>query len=65
MSEDDRGRLSVATDTLRALRDDDAAPTAVEYALMLGGVALAVVTMVAALGSRVNELFNSLVARWP
>jgi Flp pilus assembly pilin Flp len=65
MSEDDRGRLSVPTDAFRALRDDDAAPTAVEYALMLGGVALAVVTMVAALGSRVNELFNSLVARWP
>ena len=65
MSGDDRGRRPTLAGALRTLRDDDAAPTAVEYALMLGGIALAIVVTVALLGGAVDRLFSGLVSRWP
>jgi Flp pilus assembly pilin Flp len=65
MSGDDRGGQTTPAGALRTLRDDEAAPTAVEYALMLGGVALAVIVVVAALGNRVDQLFQSLASSWP
>ncbi len=50
---------------LRALQRDDAAPTTVEYALMLGGIAIAIVVAVGVLGGRVRDLFASAESRWP
>jgi Flp pilus assembly pilin Flp len=48
---------------LAALRDDEAAPTAVEYGLMIAGVAAAIFVGVGQLGQAVLQLFTSLT--WP
>jgi Flp pilus assembly pilin Flp len=48
---------------LRALRDDEAAPTAVEYGLMVAGVAAVIFVGVGALGQAVLQLFLGFT--WP
>lgn len=48
---------------LRALRDDEGAPTAVEYGLMVAGIAAVVFVSVGQLGQVVLQLFTSLT--WP
>lgn len=57
-----RGRAGA---TLRALWDDEGAPTAVEYGLMLAGVVAAIFASVVVFGQSVKELFDGFVARWP
>lgn len=57
-----QGRAGAA---LRALWDDDRAPTAVEYGLMIAGVAAAIFAAVVAFGDSVSQLFAGLAAAWP
>jgi len=57
-----RGRAGA---TLRTLWDDEGAPTAVEYGLMLAGVAAAIFASVVVFGQSVMQVFDSFVARWP
>jgi pilus assembly protein Flp/PilA len=46
---------------LRFLADDSAA-TAIEYAMIAAGIAVAIVSVVQGLGSQVNSLFTSVSA---
>ena len=48
----------------RLVRDDSGA-TAVEYALMLGGVAAAIIVMIYVFGTKVNNLYSNTTSRWP
>jgi Flp pilus assembly pilin Flp len=50
---------------LRALWADDAAPTSVEYAIMLSGITVVIAASVLAFGQGVAGLFDELVSRWP
>lgn len=44
---------------LRTFLKDEEAPTAVEYALMVAGIAVAIVAAVFALGDTVKSMFTS------
>jgi pilus assembly protein Flp/PilA len=46
-------------DNLKKLLKDEEAPTAVEYALMVAGIAVAIVTAVYLLGTTVKNMFTS------
>ncbi len=48
-----------AGEKLRALKDESGA-TAVEYALIAAGIALAIVVAVALIGDNLSVLFNSI-----
>jgi Flp pilus assembly pilin Flp len=48
----------------RLLRDDSGA-TAVEYSLILGGIAAAIIVMVYVFGDKVNNLYNNTAHDWP
>jgi pilus assembly protein Flp/PilA len=45
---------------LKKLVKDEEAPTAVEYAIMVAGIAVAVMVMVFTLGTSVNTKFDSV-----
>lgn len=49
---------NAALKTLRRFLVDDSAPTAMEYALLLGAIALVVAGAAYALGGRIAEMFN-------
>ena len=44
---------------------DDSGATAVEYALLLGGVAAAIIVMIYVFGSKVNNLYVPVQSNWP
>jgi pilus assembly protein Flp/PilA len=44
---------------------DEAGATAVEYALMIGGVAAAIIVMIYVFGSKVNNLYSNTATKWP
>jgi pilus assembly protein Flp/PilA len=48
----------------RLIRDDSGA-TAVEYGLILGGIAAVIIVMVWAFGSKVNGLYETTQTKWP
>jgi Flp pilus assembly pilin Flp len=48
----------------RLLRDDSGA-TAVEYSLILGGIAAAIIVMIYVFGDKVNNLYNNTQSKWP
>ncbi len=48
----------------RLVRDDSGA-TAVEYSLLLGGIAAAIIVMIYVFGSKVNNLYNDTTTKWP
>lgn len=50
---------------LRVLWADEAAPTSVEYAIMLSGITAVIFASVVAFGDGVAGLFDELVSRWP
>jgi pilus assembly protein Flp/PilA len=52
-------RFAIAAPVLRFLRDDDGA-TAIEYAMIASGVAVAIAAAIVNLGSTVNGLFTSV-----
>jgi pilus assembly protein Flp/PilA len=49
---------------VRLARDDSGA-TAVEYSLLLGGIAAAIIVMIYVFGSKVNNLYNDTQTKWP
>ena len=48
----------------RWVRDEGGA-TAVEYGLVLGGIAAVIIVVVYAFGGKVNNLYGSFTTRWP
>ena len=44
---------------LRRFAVDEDAPTAVEYAIMVAGIAVVIIAVVFLLGNRVNSTFNA------
>lgn len=51
--------------SLKALLRDDEAPTAVEYALMVGAIAGVIIAVVFLLGGKVNNSFDNVTAHYP
>jgi pilus assembly protein Flp/PilA len=49
---------------IRLSRDDSAA-TAIEYGLIIGGIAAVIIVVVYALGAKVNNLYDSAASKWP
>jgi pilus assembly protein Flp/PilA len=47
-------------DRLKRLVSDDEAPTAVEYAIMVAGVAVVIIAVVFLLGGKVNNVFSNV-----
>ena len=48
----------------RLLRDESGA-TAVEYSLILGGIAAAIIVMLYVFGDKVNNLYSNTQSQWP
>jgi pilus assembly protein Flp/PilA len=48
----------------RLLRDEEA-PTAIEYAIMLSGIALLIISAVWLLGNKLNNAFNAAAQHVP
>jgi Flp pilus assembly pilin Flp len=44
---------------------DEAGATAVEYALVLGGIAAVIIVMVFAFGGKTNNLYKNTATSWP
>jgi pilus assembly protein Flp/PilA len=44
---------------------DESGATAVEYSLILGGVAAAIIVMIYVFGAKVNNLYDNVQTRWP
>jgi Flp pilus assembly pilin Flp len=58
----------VSVQIFRAVRrfgEDESGATAVEYSLILGGVAAAIIVLIYAFGGKVNNLYASTESRWP
>lgn len=47
------------------LVNDESGATAVEYSLMIGGIAAAIVLVVYFLGGKANNLYDSAASQWP
>jgi Flp pilus assembly pilin Flp len=47
------------------LARDESGATAVEYSLILGGIAAAIIVMIYVFGDKVNNLYNNTQSRWP
>ena len=54
-----------AVNLFARLARDDSAATAVEYSLILGGIAAAIIVMIYVFGDKVNNLYNNTQSRWP
>ena len=50
---------------IRGLWRDDAGATAVEYSLIIGGIAAVIIVVVYALGAKVNNLYSNATQGWP
>jgi pilus assembly protein Flp/PilA len=44
---------------------DDTGATAVEYGLVIGGIAAVIIVVVYAFGAKVSNLYNGVISRWP
>jgi len=47
------------------LARDESGATAVEYSLIIGGIAAVIIVVVYAFGAKVNNLYNGVTSRWP
>lgn len=66
ISEPDTVRRAVRpTAMARRLLRDQSGATAVEYALVLAGIAAVIIAMVYAFGSKVNAEYNKPASGWP
>jgi Flp pilus assembly pilin Flp len=61
----DRASPSRPLDLLRALVRDESGATAVEYALMLGGIAAVIIATIYVFGTKTNNLYNGAASSWP
>ena len=50
---------------VRALFRDESGATAVEYSLIIGGIAAVIIIVVYALGVKVNNLYHDTTSRLP
>jgi len=57
--------LAPLTSTIRRFLCDERGATAIEYAIMASGIAVAVVATVMALGSSVSGLFTKVNSAYP
>jgi pilus assembly protein Flp/PilA len=57
--------LQCISSPLRRFQRDEKAATAIEYAIIAGGIAVAVAGTVMALGTKVSGLFESVASAWP
>jgi pilus assembly protein Flp/PilA len=51
--------------SIERLARDDSGATAVEYGMILGGIAAAIVVIIYVFGAKVNNLYNDTQSRWP
>lgn len=58
-------KLSSLTFTLRCFLKDERGATAIEYAMIAAGIAVAVVATVMALGSSVSAMFTTVKTAYP
>jgi Flp pilus assembly pilin Flp len=59
-----RATVGVGNLILR-LAEDESGATAVEYSLILGGIAAAIIVMIYGFGGKVNNLYNNTESQWP
>jgi Flp pilus assembly pilin Flp len=50
---------------LERLARDESAATAVEYSLILGGIAAAIIVIIYVFGGKVNKLYDNTQSQWP
>jgi Flp pilus assembly pilin Flp len=65
---DDQGLgplIMIAVKLLERLARDESGATAVEYSLILGAIAAAVIVMIYVFGDKVNNLYNNTQSQWP
>jgi pilus assembly protein Flp/PilA len=51
--------------SVERLARDESGATAVEYGLILGGIAAAILVVIYVFGAKVNNLYNGTETRWP
>jgi Flp pilus assembly pilin Flp len=54
----------IVVKSVRRLLRDDSGATAVEYSLIIGGIATVIIVVVYALGAKMNKLYGN-AANWP
>ena len=54
-----------AVNLVLRLAEDQSGATAVEYGLILGGIAAAIIVMIYVFGGKVNNLYNNTESQWP
>lgn len=52
-------------ENLRAFCRDESAATAVEYGLIAGGIAVAIIATIEAIGPKISAAFSSIAAELP
>jgi pilus assembly protein Flp/PilA len=57
--------LSVSAPVIRRFIAEERGATAIEYAMIAGGVAVVIAGVVSALGSSVTAMFESVKSVWP
>jgi Flp pilus assembly pilin Flp len=57
--------IMIAVKLLERLARDESGATAVEYSLILGAIAAAVIVMLYVFGDKVNNLYNNTQSQWP
>jgi Flp pilus assembly pilin Flp len=61
----DRRATVKSVDLIGRLGRDESGATAVEYSLMLAGIAAAIIVMIYVFGGKVNNLYDNTQSRWP
>ncbi len=57
--------MKLGVKLLERLVRDESGATAVEYGLILGGIAAAIIVMIYVFGDKVNNLYNNTASQWP
>jgi pilus assembly protein Flp/PilA len=57
--------LNIGVKLLGRLARDESGATAVEYSLILGGIAAAIIVMIYVFGDKVSNLYNNTQSRFP
>jgi Flp pilus assembly pilin Flp len=61
----DRPLIIRAVKLFERLVRDESGATAVEYSMILGGIAAAIIVMIYVFGDKVNNLYNNAQSQWP
>ncbi|HWK86114.1 MAG TPA: Flp family type IVb pilin [Xanthobacteraceae bacterium] len=57
--------MTSLTQTLRRFARNESGTTAIEYALIAGGISIVIVAAVSGIGTTLNNTFNSVQAGFP